>query len=183
MQSGNRRRVGARGGFTLIELMIALGILLVGLLALWSLQATAVANTSNAYRLGLATTLAQDTLEQLEEAVLAVNGESTLFTTCTGAIPADPTNPLAELPCAYDDIRMGSVGLFVNAMGSLDASLGPVIFRRTYLNEDISTGTMPRYRITVRVTYFDTATNKTHGVTVATTRSADRYNPANPPGT
>lgn len=55
----------ANGGFTLIEVMIAIGVLSIGLLALASMQITAVKGNSHSNRVTSATNLAQDKIEYL----------------------------------------------------------------------------------------------------------------------
>lgn len=53
------------GGFTLIEVIVAISILTVGLLAVASMQMAAIRGNFFAYRTSEATTLAQDRLEYL----------------------------------------------------------------------------------------------------------------------
>lgn len=53
------------GGFTLIEVIIAISILTIGLLAVASMQTAAIQGNFFAYRTSEATTLAQDRLEYL----------------------------------------------------------------------------------------------------------------------
>jgi type IV pilus assembly protein PilV len=58
------RPVG-EGGFTLLEIIIAISILTFGLLAVASMQTTAIRGNDNASNITEATTFAQDTLEDL----------------------------------------------------------------------------------------------------------------------
>lgn len=53
------------GGFTLLEVIIAISILTFGLLAVASMQTTAIRGNDNASNITEATTFAQDTLEDL----------------------------------------------------------------------------------------------------------------------
>ena len=53
------------GGFTLIEVIVAISILTVGLLAVASMQTAAIQGNFFAYRTTQATTIAQDRLEYL----------------------------------------------------------------------------------------------------------------------
>jgi prepilin-type N-terminal cleavage/methylation domain-containing protein len=53
------------GGFTLLEVIIAISILTFGLLAVASMQTTAIRANDNASNITEATTFAQDTLEDL----------------------------------------------------------------------------------------------------------------------
>ena len=55
-------------GFSLIEVMIAIVILSIGLLGLAGLQATAINGNHHGNTIGLATALAQDTIEQIRNA-------------------------------------------------------------------------------------------------------------------
>ena len=55
----------AEGGFTLIEVMIALGILAFGILAIASMQSTSLSGTSKAQNVTGASTVGQDMIEIL----------------------------------------------------------------------------------------------------------------------
>lgn len=59
---GHRRR---QGGFTLVEVMVALGILAFGILAIASMQTASLGGTNLASSTTEATTLAMDRLERL----------------------------------------------------------------------------------------------------------------------
>lgn len=59
---GHRRR---QGGFTLVEVMVALGILAFGILAIASMQTSSLGGTNLAASTTEATTLAMDRLERL----------------------------------------------------------------------------------------------------------------------
>jgi type IV pilus assembly protein PilV len=66
-------------GFTLLEVMIALVILAVGLLGLASLQVMAIKGNSFGQQMTVASTLAQNQLEQLRRTPAAlVNGNDTV---------------------------------------------------------------------------------------------------------
>ncbi len=180
MQISPLRRRSNQRGFTLIELLIAMVVMTIGLLALWSMHNAALASNANAYRLGLATTLAQDGLERLmretmQDAQFASNNSALLQTaTCGGIFPPLATDGLEDLPCSFDQ------SLRVNGLGNSDSSEGPTIFLRTYHLEDIAVGQgQDRLLIRVRVTYVDSAGTR-HGVTIGTTRTADQYNPDSP---
>ncbi len=168
-----RRQEDAAAGFTLIELIIAMAVMLIGLLALWGLHAAAISSNANAYRLGISTVLAQDGLEQLY-------GETWMDTftnadldpaTCGGTFPAPTVDGLENLPCFLDGTNVK-----VNGLGNVDATLGPVIYLRTYHTE-LMTGGTDRMFIRVRVTYEDPNTAKRHGVTMGTTRMTSTYDP------
>ena len=179
------RRRRADKGFTLIELLIALAVMMIGLLALWSMHNAAITSNANAYRLGIATTLAQDAMEGLlnevflQESLSAGGNSPALGTICRVAFPAVTVDGLEPLGCNVE-LQAPETGtpVRVNGLGNADATLGPVIFLRTYQVDALTTTTgSDRIRIRVRVTYQDNATAKRHGVTIGTTRLADRYNP------
>jgi len=67
-------------GFTLIEVIIAIAILSVGLLALASMQVAAIKGNAHANRLTEATTLAQDKVEELISLQYTVSSTDTRLT-------------------------------------------------------------------------------------------------------
>lgn len=162
-------------GFTLIELLIAMTVMLIGLLGIWRLHSATMLADANAHRLGLATSLAHDSLEKLmTEPWLSNYVNQDLDPSagpCGGTFPANSVDGLEPLPCAVD-----AGAAFVNGLGSVDESLGPAMFLRTY-HVDWVAGSDDRIVISVRVTYLDNATDKRHGVTLASTRTVDRYDP------
>jgi type IV pilus modification protein PilV len=73
------RKKGSQQGFSLVEVMVAILLLTVGLLALAKMQTHAVASNAFGYQLTQATFLAQDKLEELRllnECYLEVSGRS-----------------------------------------------------------------------------------------------------------
>jgi len=166
-------RSSSPSGFTLIELMIAMAVLLIGMVALWTLHAAAITSNANAYRLGISTVLAQDLLEQLYGETWMVSYPNPDLDTalCGGAFPAATTDGLEDLPCTKD-----GASVRVNGLGNVDATLGPVMYLRTYHLETMAGG-VDRVLIRVRVTYEEPNTGKRHGVTMGTTRMADGYDP------
>ena len=176
LRSVRSLRRGRRGasGFTLIELLIALAVMLIGLLALWGLHAAAISSNANAYRLGIATILAQDALEQLygETWLTTVSNADLDAVTCGGPFPPVTVDGLESLPCFIDGSNVR-----VNGLGNVDSTLGPVMFLRTYHLEFTPGGGNDRLLMRVRVTYTEPNTRKRHGVTVGATRMADGYDP------
>ncbi len=176
MLAGSRRSSAGRrrksiGGFTLIELLIALSVMLIGLLALWRLQAAAIASNANAYRLGLATTLAQDGLEKLMgQTFVAGFLDPDLNCSTLTVFPTASVDGLETL-CHLDG------GLRVNGLGNTNLTLGPTIFLRSFHTEPLVSGNPNRLLIRVRVTYDDPHTNRRHGVTVGATRLVDSWDP------
>ena len=107
------------------------------------------------------------------------NNSAALGPDCQIAVPPVSVDGLESLGCNVELLGpdVGSP-IRVNGLANTDASLGPVIFLRTYQVDSLVTPNgNDRVRIRVRVTYDDNNTSKRHGVTIATTRLADRYNP------
>lgn len=161
-------------GFTLIELLIAMVVLVVGLLALWSLHAASIEASARAYRLGICTTLAQDAMEKLMSETLIANDPSGINPDLApmGIIPPAATDGLEDLGGAVDGLLQN-----VNGLGTTDPTMGPLSYYRTYHTQYVGAET-DRILIHVRVTYIDDAARR-HGVTLASTRLVDRYDPLN----
>lgn len=176
MLRGHKGGEKRRGGFTLLELLIALAVLLIGLLALWGLHGAAIQSNANAYRLGIATILAQDTMEALHNETWTVTYSNPDLDTavCGGTFPPSVVDGLEPLPCSLDGVNVR-----VNGLGNVNATLGPVIFLRSYHVEFVDAGAADRLLLRVRVTYDDPHSGKRHGVTIGSTRMADGYDPLN----
>jgi len=154
-------------------MMIAMAVLLIGLVSLWSLHAYAMAANANSYRLGISTMLAQDALEKLmAETHVPGYTNPDLNPAAYGSYPAVTTDGLENLPGAMD-----GVGVRVNGLGNTDTSQGPAIYLRTFHVGLVNVASADQLLIRVRVTYDDPHTAKRHGVTIATTRLADGYDP------
>ena len=89
------RSIG-EGGFTILEVLIAISILTFGLLAVASMQTTAIRGNYNASHITEATTFAQDTLEEL----LALRFSDVALTDNQPAVGTPETYPLAA-PTGY----------------------------------------------------------------------------------
>jgi type IV pilus assembly protein PilV len=92
------------GGFTLLEVVVAISILTVGLLAVAIMQTTAIRGNDNAYRVTASTTWAQDRLEALI-ALPYSNADLNI-----GTAKADPVPPT---PAGYTityDVAAGPIG-------------------------------------------------------------------------
>ena len=90
-------------GFTLLEVIIAISILTVGLLAVAGMQTAAIRSNDNAYRVTEATTWAQDRLELL----MALPFNDARLTIGTGK-----ADPLATAPAGYTisyDVAVGPI--------------------------------------------------------------------------
>ncbi len=170
--SARQRRARSRG-FTLIELLIAMAVMLIGLAALWGLHAAAITTNANAHRLGMATILAQDGLEQLygEFWVEGYTNPDLDLTVCGGAFPAATDDGLEPLPCNVDGLTST---VYVNSLANTTATLAPVSYLRTFHLQTLSAD---RMLVRVRVTFSDPDTGKRHGVTMGATRMKDAYDP------
>lgn len=159
-------------GFTLIELLIAMVVMTFGLLALWALHAASIEANARSYRLGIATTLAQDGMEKLMSETMIANDPAGINPDLApmGLFPATDADGLDDLPGAVDGLATR-----VNGLGSVNTAFGPAMFLRTYHSEYVGTET-DRVLLRVRVTYYDDGF-KRHGVTLAATRLVDRYDP------
>jgi type IV pilus assembly protein PilV len=92
-----RRTIKKQKGFTLLELLIAMSLLAIGLLAAASMQGTALHANSLSNRLSVATILAQ----QVTEEITSLSKTDTLLRTASGAnvlYPTlDPVTPSSDL--------------------------------------------------------------------------------------
>jgi len=170
------RRAASQAGFTLIELMIALAIMLIGLLALWTMHTSAIRSNANAHRIGMATMLAQDAMEMLSGETWIdcwSNPDLSPTGTCGGAFPAATVDGLETLPCFIDP-----GGVLVNGAGATTTTLGPSMYLRSYHVGTVG-GDPDQLLIRVRVTYGEPQTGKRHGVTLGTTRMIQRWDPMN----
>ena len=95
-------------GFTLLELIIALAILTVGLLAVGTMQGVALNANTKAYRMTEATNLAQDRIEYLTTLPYAT------LTTGNNLPDPDPHNPC-------DDITYDVTPAMTNLKGNVTA--------------------------------------------------------------
>ena len=87
-----RRKNEAEGGFTLLEVVIAISILTVGLLAVATMQTAAIRGNDNAYRVTKSTTWAQDRLE----ALIALP-----YSDAALSIGNDKADPVSPTPAGY----------------------------------------------------------------------------------
>ena len=89
-------------GFTLIEVMVAIAILSFGILAVATMQTSAIRANYRGYRLTEATTLAQDRLEYLRTQPYTILAEG------DDQADPDPNNPLPEITYDVEPIPGGS---------------------------------------------------------------------------
>ena len=91
-----REKHDRQAGFTLIEVVVAISILSVGLLAVASMQTAAINGNDKAYRITEGVTWAQDRLEYL----LALPYDDAALSLGTGK--ADPMTPPPNYTITYD---------------------------------------------------------------------------------
>jgi type IV pilus modification protein PilV len=93
-------------GFTILELLVAMLVLAVGILALIDMQVAAISGNSSANQMTVATTLAQDQIEQLKrldffdtalaDTKVGNNGTLTTPTNAASFDHVDANNPINE---------------------------------------------------------------------------------------
>lgn len=157
-----------QGGFTLIEILVALTILSIGILGIAGLAGTAVKNSGYSQAMTQANNLAQKKLE----ALLGIDYQN--------LEASDPTNPSVELQraCSQTDAT-ASRPVFSCTMTSPSTVIGNRTFQWsyavTYIDVDGSGTANPNQdglkRIDVTVTWSDLLWNATKSITVATMRS------------
>mgnify|MGYP001618431589 FL=1 len=76
-------------GFSLVELLIAITLLAIGLLAVAGMQSTAISSNAWANRLSTATSLAQEVMED----ILAKDATDAIFSSSTSNVTYDLTGP------------------------------------------------------------------------------------------
>ncbi|MDX1386829.1 MAG: prepilin-type N-terminal cleavage/methylation domain-containing protein [bacterium] len=84
-------------GFTLVEIMIALAILAVGLLALYTAQGNSLRASGNAERIQVASMLAR---EKMTERMMEINKDM-----AKGSFPDDKTEETGEFDPPFEDYR------------------------------------------------------------------------------
>lgn len=160
----------SRGGFTLIEVMVASAILGASLIVMFGFHSQAVRSNMNARRLTDCTYLAQTQMERL----LAMD-----WTEAAGR-PSDLTQGYVDdasmtmwSPLTWN-LGTDSDGdpLKVNAAFEYTEDLGPALYTLSWDMEDMDDdGTWTRVR--VRCTYDDAAFDTQHGTTISTFRFRD----------
>lgn len=163
---GHRGR-GGRGGFTLIEALIATALLGFSLVVMFGFHSQAVRSNRDARRMTACTYLAQAQVERLMSLPWT---ESSRHTDLTDSM-SDPTSTsdrwaFLEMPSG------GAQPSPVNGADEATSRLGKPIYYVTWDVEDMDTeGTWMRMR--VRCQYEDSAFNTWRGTTVSSYRFRD----------
>ena len=156
-------------GFTLLEVMIAAGILASSLLVVFSFHAQAVRLNENAKKMTDCTYLAQSKMERL---LMLRWTQSSTHADLKDVGGADPTTTAA--PWAYlEHPNSSSAPPAVNASGTPNIALGP---RRYYVTWDAKVMDSKKtwMRIRVRCQFKDTTFNTTKGTTISSYRFRDQ---------
>lgn len=161
------RRGRSRGGFTLLETMIATALLGFSLIVMFGFHAQAVRSNQHARRMTACTYLAQSQMERL----LTLQWDSTTRHSDLQDTMVDPTT--AAAPWAYlEHPSSGGAPTPVNASENTNTAYGQSIYYVTWDIEDMDTaGTWARIR--VRCQYDDQAFNTWHGTTISSYRFRD----------
>jgi Tfp pilus assembly protein PilV len=154
----------ARGGFTIVEVMIAAALLGFSLIVMFGFHGQAVRANMNARRLTDCTYLAQTQMERL----ISMDWSGT-------SRPSDLVDggTDASIEGMWDDLEWPSAPVDVTSTNeTTGTTLLPTLYRVTWDVEDMdSDATWVRVR--VRCTYEDSAFNTRHGTTISSFRYRD----------
>lgn len=163
MMRGVLTRRRARGGFTLIEVMIAAALAGMSLVVMFGFHSQAVRSNMNAHRLTDCTYLSQTQMERL----LAMDWDN-------GARPTDLVDGGSDASSVdvWASLEHPSSPVEVNSANNTDPSLGPTIYTVTWDVTDMDADET-WVRLRVRCTYPDAAFATFHGTTVSSYRFRD----------
>lgn len=153
----------ARGGFTLIEVLVASALLGMSLVVMFGFHSQAVRSNMNARRLTDCTYLAQTQMERL----LAVQWD-------LASRPADLVDGAGADPAGLSmwDALEHSTGSAVNASFGTDTTMGPAMYTVTWDVEDMDANET-WIRLRVRCTYPDAQFGGFQGTTISSYRYRD----------
>jgi len=158
-----RTRSG-RGGFTLVEVLVASALVGMSLVVMFGFHSQAVRSNMNARRLTDCTYLAQTQMERL----LAMDWTST-------ARPTDITDAVGPDPSTlsmWDNLEWPASATAVNALYGTDPAQGPLLYTVTWDVADMDADAT-WIRLRVRCTYPDSTFNTFHGTTISSYRFRD----------
>ena len=155
-------------GFTLVEVMIATGLLSFGFIVMFSLHLQAIRSNKHAKRMTDCTYLAQTKMERLMM-LRWTSSSRPLHLKDNGTDSSSSSSPWAFLP----QPSSGAQPPPVNAANTSDLALGP---KRYFVTWDIleMDSTPTWLKIRVRCQYKDTEFGTWHGTTISSYRYRDK---------
>ena len=154
-----------RGGFTLVEVLIATALLGFSLIVMFGFHAQAARSNQQARKIIACTYLAQTQLERL----LALSWTETTRPTELSA-PLGDTTSSAD---AYVDLPHPGTIAEVNAANSTDAALGNPIYRVSWSIEEMDSVPATWLRLRVRCSFYDQRFATFRGTTISSFRYRD----------
>ncbi len=154
-----------RGGFTLVEVLIATALLGFSLIVMFGFHAQAARSNQQARKITACTYLAQTQLERL----LAISWTET-------SRPVDLSAPLGDTTTSagpYTDLPHPTAITQVNAANTSDTSLGNPIYRVSWAIEEMDSSPVSWLRLRVRCTYYDQRFATFRGTTISSYRYRD----------
>lgn len=152
-----------RGGFTLIEVMVAAALAGMSLVVMFGFHSQAVRSNMNAHRLTDCTYLSQTQMERL----LSMDWDD-------GSRPADLVDGGSDASSvdAWTALEHPGTTVLVNAANNTDPTLGPVLYTVSWDVTDMDADET-WVRLRVRCTYPDSAFGTFHGTTISSYRYRD----------
>ena len=171
-QTVRRRKQAAGRGFTLLEVVFAMGLLGFALLALFALHIVAIGANRHSGRLSTCMMLAQQQMEYLMGLPFPWDGESPTDLMVTASDPSTTANPYAHF--AHPTGTAGQKPDPINALGGTSAADGPLMFYRTWDVAYPFEGDTSVLQLKVRVLFYDKSNQQAHGVTISSFRYKDQ---------
>ena len=154
-----------RGGFSMVEVVIASALLGFSLIVMFGFHSQALRSNMNARRLTDCTYLAQTQMERL----LSVDWTSSSSPSDLG----DPGTVDADAAGMWDDLESPGTPASLNASYETAPSMAsPTLYTVTWDVEDMD-GNAIWLRLRVRCTYEDSAFSTRHGTTISSYRFRD----------
>ena len=153
-----------RGGFTLVEVLIATALLGFSLVVMFGFHAQAARSNAQARKITACTYLAQSELEVLHSLRWSATSRPTEL-----SAPLGDTTSSADI---WADLPHPSLIAEVNAAGSTDPAFGTPVYRVSWSVEEMDSE--PTWlRVRVRCTYYDQRFATYKGTTISSYRYRD----------